>query len=133
MPVSFSYSGESVLTKKASEPLMNELSWTTPMDLTAAPAGRGARAAAVPPTRARFKNSRRVLMGPPPSAWRRLTARGAQGKRGARGRRRLAGPSEAGSWHDLVSRGATAGRCAAIYSRHRHVSRHGAVARRPGG
>src|SRR6185295_7402472 len=66
MPVSFSYSGERVFTKKSSKPLMNELSWTTVIDLTAALARRGATAAAAPPTRAVVRNSRRVLMRPPP-------------------------------------------------------------------
>src|SRR5512146_2018814 len=66
MPVSFSYSGERVFTKKSSKPLMNELSWTTVIDLTAALARRGAIAAAAPPTRVVVRNSRRVLMRPPP-------------------------------------------------------------------
>src|SRR5437879_13607246 len=65
MPVSFSYSGERVLTKKSSKPLMNELSWTTVIDCGAAPTRRGASAAA-PPARAVVRNSRRVLMGRPP-------------------------------------------------------------------
>jgi hypothetical protein len=45
---------------------MNELSWTTVIDLTAALVRRGARAAAAPPTTAVVRNSRRVLMRPPP-------------------------------------------------------------------
>src|SRR6266404_4849666 len=65
MPVSFSYSGERVLTKKSSKPLMNELSWTTVIAFGAAPTRRGASAAA-PPARAAVRNSRRVLMGRPP-------------------------------------------------------------------
>jgi hypothetical protein len=38
MPVSFSYSGASVFTKKSSNALMNELSWTTDIDFGAAAA-----------------------------------------------------------------------------------------------
>src|SRR5690349_15265043 len=65
MPVSFSYSGASVLAKKVSKPLMNELPWTTVIALGPAVARRGPRAAAAPPASAVVRNSRRVVMESP--------------------------------------------------------------------
>src|SRR5881296_1249002 len=65
IPVSFSYSGASVLTKKSSNALMNELSRTVVSDFVvafpAAPARRGASAAPVA-TRLTVRKSRRVVM-----------------------------------------------------------------------
>src|SRR5215468_7334294 len=65
MPVSFSYSGASVLTKKSSNALMNELSRTVVNDLVAAlpaaPTRWGVSAAPVA-TRPTVKKSRRVVM-----------------------------------------------------------------------
>src|SRR5262245_14038861 len=66
MLVCFSYSGARVFTKKSSNGLMNELSWTTDIDFGAAAARRGPRAAAAPPASVTVRNSRRVLMRPPP-------------------------------------------------------------------
>ncbi|HXD99979.1 MAG TPA: hypothetical protein VN646_25715 [Candidatus Acidoferrum sp.] len=59
--VSFSYSGASVFTKKSSNSLMKELSWTTVIALGCAPAQRGVRAAPVAAS-VTVRNSLRLLL-----------------------------------------------------------------------
>src|SRR5262245_25833036 len=64
VPVSFSYSGASVFTKKSSNALMNELSRTVPRAFGALPPASARRGASAVPvaTRLTVRKSRRVVM-----------------------------------------------------------------------
>ena len=59
MPVCFWYSGASFFWKNSSKALMNELSWSTPIDLGGAASLRAARVEAAAPASVSVMKSRR--------------------------------------------------------------------------